>query len=64
VRAVDSAGRAYALGVGFSGSVVVAQVRSTANDLMRASGLSQKDADGLVRRVFKGASAAPVRGEG
>ncbi|WP_231925403.1 FUSC family protein [Micromonospora purpureochromogenes] len=52
LRAVSEAGRAYAAGVGFSGSVVVAQVRTTASDLMVASGIDQEEANQLVRRAF------------
>jgi uncharacterized membrane protein YgaE (UPF0421/DUF939 family) len=64
IRAVDHAGRAYAEGVGFSGSVIVAQIRSAANDLVRASGLSPKEADQAVLGTFKRASGAQARGEG
>ncbi|WP_346539631.1 FUSC family protein [Micromonospora sp. DPT] len=52
LRAVSEAGRAYAEGVGFSGSVVVAQVRTTASDLLVASGIDQEEANQLVRRSF------------
>ncbi|MEH1102240.1 FUSC family protein [Micromonospora sp. CPCC 205561] len=52
LRAVSEAGRAYADGVGFSGSVVVAQVRTTASDLMVASGLTQEEANRGVRQSF------------
>lgn len=52
LRAVSEAGRAYAEGVGFSGSVVIAQVRTTASDLMVASGISQEDANRWVRQSF------------
>ncbi|MDH6464564.1 uncharacterized membrane protein YgaE (UPF0421/DUF939 family) [Micromonospora sp. A200] len=52
LRAVSEAGRAYAEGVGFSGSVVVAQVRTTASDLLVASGIDQEEANRLVRRSF------------
>ncbi|OZV79807.1 FUSC family protein [Micromonospora echinospora] len=52
LRAVSEAGRAYTQGVGFSGSVVVAQVRTTASDLMVASGLDQEEANRLVREAF------------
>ncbi|BCJ59964.1 FUSC family protein [Micromonospora endophytica] len=52
LRAVREAGRAYAEGVGFSGSVVVAQVRTTASDLLVASGISQEEANRLVRKCF------------
>jgi uncharacterized membrane protein YgaE (UPF0421/DUF939 family) len=64
LRAVDAAARAYADGVGFSGSVIVAQVRSTATDLLRASGLAPKQSDQLVRKTFKRAAAASARSEG
>ncbi|MDG4794226.1 FUSC family protein [Micromonospora sp. WMMD1082] len=64
LRAVSEAGRAYAEGVGFSGSVVVAQVRTTASDLLVASGISQEEANRLVRQAFgeldrPGAPAGP-----
>ncbi|MBQ1052626.1 FUSC family protein [Micromonospora sp. C51] len=64
LRAVSEAGRAYGDGVGFSGSVVVAQVRTTASDLLVASGISQEEANRLVRRSFgeldrPGAPAGP-----
>ncbi|BCL14256.1 FUSC family protein [Micromonospora sagamiensis] len=52
LRAVSEAGRAYTQGVGFSGSVVVAQVRTTASDLMVASGLEQEEANRLIRASF------------
>ncbi|MEV4464210.1 FUSC family protein [Micromonospora echinofusca] len=52
LRAVSEAGRAYAEGVGFSGSVVVAQVRTTASDIMVASGLTQEEANRGVRQSF------------
>jgi uncharacterized membrane protein YgaE (UPF0421/DUF939 family) len=51
LRAASEAGVAYAEGVGFSGSVIVAQVRSTAVDLVRATGLDAKEANRLVRRA-------------
>ncbi|MFC4016877.1 aromatic acid exporter family protein [Micromonospora sp. GCM10011542] len=52
LRAVSEAGRAYADGVGFSGSVVVAQIRTTASDLLVASGIDQEDANRCVRSSF------------
>ena len=52
LRAVAEAGRAYRSGVGFSGSVVVAQVRTAVSDLLVATDLSQEDANQLVRRAF------------
>jgi uncharacterized membrane protein YgaE (UPF0421/DUF939 family) len=51
--AVTAAARAYASGVGFSGSVVVAQIRSAATDLIRATGVSDKRAPRLVRRAAR-----------
>jgi uncharacterized membrane protein YgaE (UPF0421/DUF939 family) len=51
LRAVNEAGRAYAEGVGFSGSVVVAQVRTTASDLLRAAGIEKDEANRMVRRA-------------
>jgi hypothetical protein len=60
LRAVGEAVEAYKEGVGFSGSVVVAQVRSTANDLLRASGVRPPDADRLVRRAV-GRAGAPIQ---
>ncbi|MGV9212271.1 FUSC family protein [Micromonospora sp. RB23] len=55
LAAVCAAGDAYREGVGFSGAVVVAQVRTTASDLLVASGLSQEAANRLVRRAFASA---------
>lgn len=52
LRAVCASGDAYRDGVGFSGAVVVAQVRTTASDLLVATGLSQEAANRLVRRAF------------
>ncbi|MEU1360223.1 FUSC family protein [Micromonospora zamorensis] len=52
LRAVETAGHAYREGVGFSGAVVVAQVRTTVSDLLVATGLSQEDANRLVRSSF------------
>jgi uncharacterized membrane protein YgaE (UPF0421/DUF939 family) len=52
--AVAAAGRAYRSGVGFSGGVVVAQVRSAAVDLLRATGLPEDKAEQTVR------AAAPL----
>ncbi|KKJ99803.1 aromatic acid exporter family protein [Micromonospora sp. HK10] len=52
LRGVSEAGRAYAEGVGFSGSVVIAQVRTTASDLLVASGIDQEEANRLVRQAF------------
>ncbi|MEH1053618.1 FUSC family protein [Micromonospora sp. CPCC 206171] len=52
LRAVAEAGRAYRSGVGFSGSVVVAQVRTAVSDLLVATDLAQDDANQLVRQAF------------
>ncbi|TYC06828.1 aromatic acid exporter family protein [Micromonospora sp. WP24] len=52
LRAVSEAGRAYDDGVGFSGSVVVAQVRTAASDLLVASGIDQEEANRLIRSSF------------
>ncbi|GAA3777030.1 aromatic acid exporter family protein [Plantactinospora mayteni] len=62
LRAVSAAGRAYDDGVGFSGSVVVAQVRTTASDLLRATGIERTEANRLVRWAVGGDAAreAPV----
>ncbi|MFG3554328.1 aromatic acid exporter family protein [Micromonospora sp. NPDC047557] len=54
LRAVCAAGDAYREGVGFSGAVVVAQVRTTVSDLLVATGLTQEVANRLVRRAFGG----------
>nr|MDT0660258.1 FUSC family protein [Micromonospora sp. DSM 115978] len=51
LRAVSEAGKAYDEGVGFSGSVVVAQVRTTASDLIRATGIGRTEANQMVRRA-------------
>ncbi|MET8324019.1 FUSC family protein [Micromonospora sp. NPDC005189] len=58
LRAVEVAGQAYREGVGFSGAVVVAQVRTTVSDLLVAAGSNQEEANRLVRRTF-GALRAP-----
>ncbi|MFI6333189.1 aromatic acid exporter family protein [Micromonospora chersina] len=52
LKAVASAGRAYREGVEFSGSVIVAQVRTTVSDILVASGVSQQDANRHVRDAF------------
>ncbi|HEY0699782.1 MAG TPA: FUSC family protein [Micromonospora sp.] len=51
LAAATAAGAAYAEGVGFSGSVVVAQVRTTARDVLRAAGLERNDANRLIRQA-------------
>jgi hypothetical protein len=59
VQAVRSGSEAYLTGVGFSGSVVVAQVRSIGVDLLRATGLPKEDADRIVRRAVGKAANVP-----
>jgi len=54
VRAVGDANRALADAASLSGNVVVAQVRSAATDLLRASGLDREDAEEAVRRAGAG----------
>ncbi|WP_067509008.1 aromatic acid exporter family protein [Actinoplanes sp. TFC3] len=51
LRAAAESGRAYQEGVGFSGGVVVAQVRTTVSDLLRATGIEYAEAPRLVRRA-------------
>ncbi|MFI5932576.1 aromatic acid exporter family protein [Actinoplanes sp. NPDC051494] len=51
LRAAAESGRAYSEGVGFSGGVVVAQVRTTVSDLLRATGINYAEAPRLVRRA-------------
>jgi uncharacterized membrane protein YgaE (UPF0421/DUF939 family) len=51
LSAVRDAGEAYANGVGFSGSVVVAQVRTASTDLLRATGVEDAEANRMVRRA-------------
>jgi uncharacterized membrane protein YgaE (UPF0421/DUF939 family) len=51
LRAVTEAAKAYDGGLGFSGGVVVAQVRSAATDLLRAAGVDFAEAPRLVRRA-------------
>jgi uncharacterized membrane protein YgaE (UPF0421/DUF939 family) len=51
LRAAAESGRAYDDGVGFSGGVVVAQVRTTVSDLLRATGIEYAEAPRLVRRA-------------
>ncbi|WP_307872764.1 FUSC family protein [Paractinoplanes ovalisporus] len=51
LRAAAECGKAYEEGVGFSGGVIVAQIRTTATDLLRASGVDHAEAPRLVRRA-------------
>lgn len=57
--AVRLAATAYAKGLGFFGSVIVAQVRSAATDLLRAAGVSRVEAEREVRRAIAGMSSGP-----
>jgi uncharacterized membrane protein YgaE (UPF0421/DUF939 family) len=52
LRATVETGRAYDLGIGFSGGVVVAQIRTTVADLLRATGIEHAEARRLVRRAI------------
>ena len=60
LRAAAESGEAYEQGVGFSGGVVVAQVRTTVTDLLRATGIAYAEAPRLVRRAV-GRSAGRSR---
>lgn len=51
LRAAAECGKAYEEGVGFSGGVIVAQIRTTATDILRASGIDHAEAPRLVRRA-------------
>nr|WP_277351242.1 FUSC family protein [Micromonospora sp. HNM0581] len=53
LKAVDYAAEAYDEGVGFSGSVVVAQIRTVATDLLRSIGRDEEEAVAVVRRRFE-----------
>ena len=61
VQAAAECGAAYDEGVGFSGGVVVAQIRTTATDLLRASGVDYAEAPRMVRRAV-GWQARPRTG--
>lgn len=50
-QAVREAADAYRAGLGFSGSVLVAQIRAAATDLLGAAGLTYPEANQLVRRA-------------
>jgi uncharacterized membrane protein YgaE (UPF0421/DUF939 family) len=58
LRAAAEAMRGYDTGVGFSGGVVVAQVRTTVSDLLRATGVESSEAVRMVRRAV-GRQAGP-----
>ena len=49
LRAVAESGKAYQAGVGYSGGVVVAQVRTAVADLLRATGVEYAEATRQVR---------------
>lgn len=51
VRSVSEAAEAYRMGLGFSGSAVVAQLRAIATDLLGTMNLSHDEANELVRRA-------------
>jgi uncharacterized membrane protein YgaE (UPF0421/DUF939 family) len=51
LRAVHEASRGYDEGVGVSGAAVVAQIRSAATDLLRATGIDKDDADRLIHQA-------------
>ncbi|GIJ41637.1 FUSC family protein [Micromonospora andamanensis] len=53
LKAVDRAAEAYDEGVGFSGSVVVAQIRTVATDLLRSLGCHEDEAVAVIRRRFE-----------
>ncbi|WBB89490.1 FUSC family protein [Verrucosispora sp. WMMC514] len=53
LKAVDRAAEAYEDGVGFSGSVVVAQIRTVATDLLRSLGCHEEEAVAVIRRRFE-----------
>jgi uncharacterized membrane protein YccC len=57
--AVATAAQAYRAGLGFSGGVVVAQIRAVATDLLRATGLPQASAEAEVRRAIAGRTPLP-----
>ena len=50
-RAVREASAAYRHGLGFSGNVVVAQIRAIATDLLGTTGLTHEEANQEVRRA-------------
>ncbi|MCW3816369.1 hypothetical protein ONA91_18145 [Micromonospora sp. DR5-3] len=51
LAAVRHAGAACRQDIGFSGTIVVSQLRTAANDLLRATGVPQDEARRLVRRA-------------
>ncbi|MEV6600602.1 hypothetical protein AB0M36_27695 [Actinoplanes sp. NPDC051346] len=62
LRGAAESAKAYEEGVGFSGGVVVAQVRTTVTDLLRATGVEYAEAPRLVRRAIGWRGRAARRG--
>ncbi|MDG4795840.1 FUSC family protein [Micromonospora sp. WMMD1082] len=54
LRAVRDAGEACRQEIGFSGTIVVSQLRSIANDMLRATGVPSEEARRLVRHAAAG----------
>ncbi|MFG1898091.1 aromatic acid exporter family protein [Micromonospora zamorensis] len=54
LHAVREAGSAHRQGLGFSGTIVVSQLRTAANDLLQATGVSRDEARRLVRQAAAG----------
>ncbi|RZT78230.1 fusaric acid resistance family protein [Micromonospora violae] len=54
LHAVREAGMACRQGLGFSGTIVVSQLRTAANDLLRATGVPRDEARRLVREAAAG----------
>ncbi|RIV37069.1 FUSC family protein [Micromonospora radicis] len=54
LRAVREAGEACRQQIGFSGTIVVSQLRTIANDMLRATGVPGDEARRLVRRAAAG----------
>ncbi|MER7471357.1 FUSC family protein [Micromonospora sp. NPDC000018] len=57
LQAVENAARAATEGTQLSGTVVVAQVRTAASDLLRGTGLDRTQANQIVRQTAKAAQA-------
>lgn len=51
IKGVRAASEAYGIGLGFSGSVIAAQVRSIASDLLRATGVEHEEATRQIRKI-------------
>jgi hypothetical protein len=58
IAAVALAGQVYRDGLGFSGGVIVAQVRAIGNDLLQATGLP---ADAVNKAIRRAVGEVPVR---